>query len=151
MRKKIVIIASVMFMVTILTLAQAGVLENMFNSIKEQISPENKQILKDAIGNSTLPKLNVSYSFTSDEVKWGAYIPNVINTQDNIHQRYWMNCTVMNETTGSCETEVRVDYSKQESADIIADIIAERLNDYAESIKSETNFSAIEIEEVDLN
>ncbi len=151
MKKQILIIASVFFVVTILTLAQAGVLSNMFNSIREQISSEDKQILKDAIGNSTLPKLSITYSFTDDEIKWGAYVPNVMNSQDNILQRYWVNCTLTNETTGDCQTEVRIDYSKQESADTIAEIVSTRLSDYAQSINSEVNFSAVEIEEVDLN
>jgi len=151
MKKRIMIIAGVFFVITILTLAQAGALSNFFSSIKEQISSEDKQTLKDTIGESTLPKLNITYSLTDDEIKWGAYIPNIINSQDNIHQRYWMNCTLINQTSGNCQTQVRIDYTKQESADIISTIIAERLSNHAQSIDNEINFSVVEIEEVDLN
>lgn len=151
MKKKILIVGSIFFVVTILTLAQAGILENMFSSIKNQISIEDKQTLKDVIGNNTLPKLDITYSYTDDEIKWGGFIPDIINSQDNVLKRYWMNCTVTNETTGECETEVRINYTKQESADTISTIIADRLSAYAQSVESETNFSEVKIEEVDLN
>ncbi len=151
MKKKIIIILSVIFIITILSLAQAGILSDMFNSIKSQISSEDKQVLRDVINNSNLEKVDITYSFTDDEIKWGAYVPNVMNTQDNVLQRYWMNCTVKNETTGACETEVRIEYTKQESADMISTIIANKLSAYAQSIGEEIEFSIPEIEVVDLN
>ena len=124
-------------------------LKDLFHSVKDKVSPEDKQTLKEIIGKENLPNAEITYSYTTDEVKWGVYIPNVMNSQDNVLKRYYMNCTLYNETTSECEQEERIDYSKQELADMITDKIAKRLSDYAQASK-ELEFGEVETEIVSL-
>lgn len=147
MKKKIIIIVGAFFMIALLTMAQAGLLSNLFDSIKTKINPENKQILKDEIGVGKLPNINITYSYSDDEVKWSVYIPNIMNSQDNILLRYKINCIDYDYDEFECITSVRTNYTKNELADQISDEIAKRLNAYAESIKPD-EFGIEEVEVV---
>ena len=147
MEKKLIIIVGAFFMITLLTFAQAGLLSNLFSSIKQKIDPENKQILKDQIGIENFPDANITYSYSKNEVKWGVYIPNIMNSQDNILKRDYINCTSFNETTFECYTLGRFNYTKNELANQISNEIALRLNKYAESIKPD-EFNTEEFEVV---
>jgi len=149
MKRKILIIAGIFFTILILTLAQAGILSNLFHSVKDKISPEDKQTLKEIIGKENLPNADITYSYTADEIKWGVYIPNVMNSQDNILKRYYMNCTLYNETTNECEHKERIDYTKQELADMITTKIANKLTAYIQS-SDELEFGETEVEIVSL-
>ncbi len=137
MKKKIIIGLLVGMFLIIGTLASAGLLDDLYDSIKSKVSLDNKQIIKIAINNTEGEKVVITHKKNADKIIWGAYVPNVINTQDNVLQRYWMNCTITNGTTGECETEIRINYTLSESMETISNDVSNRLNAFAESIKPE--------------
>lgn len=137
MKKKIIIVSLIGMLLLVGTLASAGLLDDLYDSIKSKVSSENKQVIKTAIGNTSLENVKITHRKNADTIIWGAYVKNVINTHDNTLSRYWMNCTVMNEITDECETAVRIDYTLSESMETIAQDISGRLNAFAESTKPE--------------
>ncbi len=82
-------------------------------------------------------KINISINLdcSVDECKWSASQAGLINTRDNVMPTYRMNCTVTNQTTNECITEVRIDYTTNELLDQAQAQIKTRLENYADATR----------------
>jgi len=83
---------------------------------------------------------NITIKCSEDYCLWSAYQEGITDTRDNKIQRYSIECSLYNETTSSCETETRIDYTDDEIQDLVADAIASRLENYADAEIARDNY-----------